>query len=126
MADPQSADELASLVARLERALHETAAGFKLGTIWVSGLFFAMALAFAVQGWWGGAAFGGAFGVAIVLLGRVAIRRNSPEKMRPIVAAVRDAPETIVALRHYQTSDSRRWFVTDWIEIRTAKHHMLV
>lgn len=126
MAEPQTAGELKSLIARLETALHETAAGFKLGTIWVSGLFFAMALAFAVQGWWGGAAFGGVFGVVIALLGRSAIRKNSPEKMRPVLIAVREAPETILVLRHYQTSDSRRWFVTDWIEIRTANHRMLV
>jgi hypothetical protein len=126
MAEPQPADEVATLIARLERALHETAAGFKVGTIWVSGLFFVIALSFAFEGFWGGAAFGAVFGVAIVLLGRVAARKNSPEKMRPVVAAVREAPETIMVLRHYQTSDSRRVFVTDWIEIKTANHRMLV
>ncbi len=126
MAEPHSADELETLIARLERALHETAAGFTRGTIWVSALFFVIALAFAVQGFWFGGAFSGAFGIAVVWLGRIAVRKNSPEKMRPVVVAVRDAPETILVLRHYQTADSRRVFVTDWIEIKTANHRMLV
>jgi hypothetical protein len=126
MAEPYSAGELENLIARLERALHETAAGFKRGTIWVSALFFVIALAFAVQGAWFGGAFSAAFGIAMVGLGRVAVRKNSPEKMRPVVVAVREAPETIVVLRHYQTADSRRVFVTDWIEIKTANHRMVV
>ena len=117
--------QVTNLMTRLDQGLHETAAGFTRGTMWVGALFFVIAVSFAVQGAWGAAAFGGVFGGAIVALGVVAARKNTPEKMRPVVEAVRDAPERVVSLRHYQTSDTRRVFVTDWLEIRTAEHRMI-
>jgi hypothetical protein len=126
VAEPLTDAELSWMLVRLERAVHETAAGFMRGMIMVSGLFFVMGAAFAVQGAWGIAGFIALFGAGMVALGIVASRKNAPEKLRPVADAVRDAPERIVILRHYQTSDSRRIFVTDWLELKTGEHRMVV
>jgi hypothetical protein len=119
-------DEQARLLSRLEGALNETSAGFARGGVLVCGLFLVFVIGFAAKGAWFGAGFSAFFGVGIFLLMRVAVRRNAPEKMRPVLEAVRDAPERVTLLRHYQTSDSQRMFVTDWVQIRTAEGHLLV
>jgi hypothetical protein len=120
MATPQAADELDHLMSRLEEGLHGTSAGFKRNGVLVCGLFFVMAIAFAVKSAPAGVVFCAIFGVAIGAIVIVAVRRNSPEKMRPVVDAVRTVPERIKAIRHYQTSDSRRVFVTDWLRSAPA------
>lgn len=119
-------DEQARLLSRLEVALNDTSAGFARGGLLVCGLFLAFAIAFAVTGAWFGVGFSAFFGVGIFWLMRVAVRRNAPEKMRPVFEAVRDAPERVTLLHHYQTSDSRRVFETHWVLIKTAERHLLV
>jgi hypothetical protein len=123
----RNAPELAYLLSRLDQAVHETAAGQRQAMAMVASLFFGLAalygLAFAQ---WGIAAFIAAFGLGIVFIGRKASAKTSPEKMRPVMEAVRDAPERITLVRHYQTSDSRRIFVTDWLELKTAEHRLLI
>jgi hypothetical protein len=119
--------ELTHLLSRLERAVLETARGFRIGMALVAGLFFAMALAYGLAfDQWGSAAMIAPFGVGVLWLGRRAAARTAPDKMRPVVDAVRDAPQRITLVRHYQTSDSRRVFVTHWLEIRTAEHRLVI
>src|SRR5262245_27809133 len=97
---PVPRSELDELLARLDEAVEGTAAGFKRGGYLVCGLILALAVSFAVQRAWGVTAIVAAFGVGIFLIMRAAARRNAPEKMRPVVAAVRDTPERVVSLRH--------------------------
>jgi hypothetical protein len=119
-------DEQARLLSRLEGALNDTSAGFARGGVLVCGVFLVCAIAFAAKGAWFAVGFSAAFGVVILLIMRVAIRRNATEKMRPVFEAVRDAPERVTLLHHYQTSDSQRMFVTHWVLIKTAEGHLLV
>src|SRR5678816_2308407 len=100
--------ELAYLLVRLEQAVQETAAGFRGGMTAVAALFFGMAVIYgAAFHAWGIAAFIAAFGVGMVFLGRAASRKTSPERMQPVLDAVRDTPEKVVLVRHYQTAGSR-------------------
>jgi hypothetical protein len=119
--------ELAYVLVRLEQAVNGTAAGFRQGMAMVAMLFFVMAGAygFAFHAW-GIAAFIALFGAGILYLGKRASARTAPEKMKPVLDAVRDAPEKVVLVRHYQTADSRRVFVTNWLEIRTAEHRLII
>ena len=119
--------DLEYVLLRLEQAVKETAAGFRTGMTMVAGLFFVMAAGygFAFQQW-AIAAFIAAFGGLMVFIGKRASAKTAPEKMRPVMEAVRDAPERITLVRHYRTSDSRGVFVTEWIEIKTAEHRLLI
>jgi hypothetical protein len=127
LTDDDRIRELAYVLVRLEQAVAETAAGFRFGMTLVAALFFMMALAYgAAFSQWGVAAFVAAFGAGIVLIGRGASRKTAPEKMQPVLDAIRDAPDRITIVRHYQTSDSRRFFVTDWLEIKTADHRLII
>jgi type IV secretory pathway TrbD component len=119
-------DDLAYLMQRLDEGLHETSAGFKRNGILVCGLFAVISISFAVQKAWGAAIFGLVFFVAIAFIMVKAAKRNAPERMKPVIDAVRDAPETIKLLRHYQSADSRRMFVTNWVQIATDKNHFLL
>jgi hypothetical protein len=124
---PLESSELAMLLVRLEEAVGETAGRFRFQMGLVAGFFFLMALVYgAAMNEWGVAAFIAAFGVGMVVLGVVASRRTSPERMRPIVDAIRDAPERITLVRYYDSSDSGRMFVTHWIEIKTADHRLII
>lgn len=126
MVTPQGGDDLAYLLARLDEGLHGTSANFKRNGVLVCGLFALIAIAFAVKQAWGAVIFALIFFVGIGFIVIKAIQRNSPERMKPVIAAVRDAPETIKVLRHHQSSDSRRVFVTDWVTIATEKNHFLL
>jgi hypothetical protein len=123
---PLEIRELATLLVRMEHAVNETAAGMRQGMFMVSGLFGMFTLFGLISRVWGIAVFAAPFAIGIALLGRVAARKTSPERMRPVFEAMRDAPERIVYVRHYQTSDSRRLFVTDWLEIKTADHRLVM
>jgi type IV secretory pathway TrbD component len=118
--------ELAYLLVRIEQAVQETAAGFRRGMFMIAGLFLLIAVSFAVQQAWAAAAFGALFGGGMVVIGMKASTRTSPEKMKPVLDALRDAPERITLVRHYQTSDSRKVFVTDWLELKTAEHRLVI
>jgi hypothetical protein len=118
--------ELAYLLVRLEQGVEQTAAGFRHGMTVISVLFFFMAGGFAAFRSFGVAAFIAAFGVFIVWVGKRASARTSPEKMKPVVEAVRTAPERVKIVEHYQTSDSGRMFVTDWLVVATGEHRLLM
>ena len=118
--------ELAYVLVRLEQAVNETAAGFRRGMGMVVGLFVLMGIAMIAQGSWQISIFVFAFGAFLMFMGNKASAKTSPERMRPVMDAVRDAPDKITLVRHYQTSDSRRMFVTDWLEIKTADHRLVV
>src|SRR5262245_3723815 len=113
MVTPEGGDDLVYLMARLDQGLHGTSAGFKRNGVLVCGLFALMAIAFAVKQAWGAMTFVLIFFAGIGFVMIKAVQRNAPERMKPVIDAVRDAPETIKVLRHYQSSDSRRVFVTD-------------
>jgi hypothetical protein len=123
---PLEVPELAILLVRMEHAVHETSAGMRRGMYLVSGLFAMFTLIGALVRAWPIAIVSAPFAIGIALLGRVAARKTSPERMRPVFEAMRDAPDRIVYVRHYQTSDSRRLFVTDWLEIKTADHRLVM
>jgi hypothetical protein len=90
-------------------------------------LFFVMALVYGIaMGQWGIATFIAAFGVLMVVIGVTATRRTAPERMRPVLEALRASPGDIVLVRHCETSDSHRLFVTHWIEVKTGDHRLLV
>ena len=118
--------ELATLLVRMEQAVNETGGRFKTQGILVVGLFVLMGLGMGVQGSWGIAAFVWGFGVLLTFVFLKAASKNSPEKMQPVVDAMRDAPETIKLVRHYETSDSARMFVTQWLSIATEKNQLLL
>ncbi|HVV86425.1 MAG TPA: hypothetical protein VHE35_25385 [Kofleriaceae bacterium] len=124
---PLAVSELAQLLVRMEQAIAETARGFAFGMAAVAGLFVAMALGYGIAFHaWGIAAFIGAFAAGIVWIGRVARRKTSPERMQPVMDAVRDAPGSVATIRHYTTSDSRRMFVTHWLEVKTDTHRLVM
>lgn len=114
------------LLERMEQAVGETASRFKTQGILVVGLFVLMGLGMGLQGSWGVAAFVWGFGVLLTFVFLKAASKNAPERMRPVIDAMRDAPETITVVRHYETSDSARMFVTHWLSIATAKNHLLM
>ena len=114
------------LLERMEQAVGETASRFKTQGILVVGLFVLMGLGMGLQGSWGVAAFVWGFGVLLAFVFLKAASKNAAERMRPVVDAMRDAPETITVVRHYETSDSARMFVTHWLSIATAKNQLLL
>jgi hypothetical protein len=118
--------ELATLLVRLEQGVKETAAGFRRGMTMIAVGAVVVAILFVVKGAWFGAGFSLVFGAAIAALGVAASRKTSPERMQPVLDAVRDAPERVTLVRHYETSDSRRIFVKQWIELKTAEHRMVL
>ena len=65
-------------------------------------------------------------GIGILFVGRAAARKTAPARMQPVMDAVRDAPDRVVSLRHYTTSDSRGMFVSHWLEIKTADHRLVM
>lgn len=119
-------DDQTYLLARMEEALTGTARGFKRSGVFVCGLFLFFAILMAFEREWAATAFVLVFFAGIFWIMRRAVTRNSPARMRPVLDAVRDAPETIKLLRHYQTSDSRAVFVTDWVSIATDKNQFLI
>lgn len=126
MPTPVRADDTDYLMSRMEDSLHTTAAGFKNRGIFVCGLFLVFTVISLSEGAWFAAAFCFAIFGLVLWIVLKAIRKNSPERMRPVLEAVRNAPETIKVLRHYQTSDTRQVFITDWISIATDKAHFLL
>jgi hypothetical protein len=118
--------ELAYVLVRLEQAVNETAAGMRQGMTMVGGLFSLFVVIGVVEQWWGFVVIGVPMAAMVFWIGKKASEKTSPERMRPVMEAVRDAPERITLVRHYQTSDSRRVFVTDWLEIKTAEHRLVI
>ena len=126
MAAPLEISELASLLVRLEQAVNETSGRFKVQMTLVVVLFVAMGAGMAAVSSWAIAAFIWVFAAGIAFIGYRAQKRTAPAQMQPVVDAVRDAPEQIVLIHHYETSDSMRMFVTDWLELKTQTHRLVM
>ena len=126
MPTPVRADDTEYLMTRMEESLHATAAGFKRSGFFVCGMFALFVIISLSEKAWGAAAFCFAFFAIIFFIVYKAVKKNSPERMKPVIDAVRNAPETITVLRHYQTSDTRQVFITDWVSISTAKNQFLL
>ena len=126
MPTPVRADDTEFLMSRMEESLHATAASFKRRGFFVCGLFAVLVIVSISEGAWGAAAFCFAFFAGIFFIVYKAVKKNAPARMRPVLDAIRDAPETITVLRHYQTSDTRQVFITDWISIGNGKTHFLL
>jgi len=126
MPEPLDTGELAHLLVRLEQAVTETGKRFLTQMYLVTALFLLMAVGLTAQGTWEVGIFVAAFGLFIAWIGHRASSKNSPEKMRPIVDVVRNTPEAITLVRHYETSDSMRMFVNHWLSIADGKHQLLL
>lgn len=126
MVTPVETRELATLLVRLEQAVAETAGGFKVQMALVAGLFVVLGAAMGAMGTWAVAAFIWAFAVFIGFIGYRAGKRTAPAQMQPVVDAVRHEPAKIVSVRHYETSDSMRMFVTHWLEVKTETHRLIL
>src|SRR5689334_5747487 len=98
MIAPSANEEQARLLARLESALRETSAGFARGGVLSFGFFVVLAIALAATGAWSFAGLVAFVGVGVFLFTHAAARKNAPEKMRPVLEAVRDAPERVKLL----------------------------
>jgi len=118
--------ELAQLLVRLEQAVAETSGRFKVQMGVVAGFFVVMGLLMGLQGLWPVSAFIWAFAAFIAFIGVRAGKKTAPDKMQPVVDAVRDDPARIKLVRHYETSDSMRMFVVHWIELKTADHRLVI
>jgi len=126
VADELTPSELDELVSALEVGLHRTAGGFNKGTMFLGGLYLLIVVSFVTAKAWGVAAIALAFGAGFVALGRLAAKRTSPDRMKPVCDAVRDAPGDVTWVRHYTTSDSLRLFVKHWLEIKTSSHRFVM
>ena len=125
--EPLTTSELATLLVRMEQAIAETSRGFAYGMSAIGLLFAGMAIAYGLAlHQWGIAAFIAAFGVGLALLGRAAVKKTSPERMQPVMDAVKDAPERITFVRRYETSDSARMFVSQWLKVKTTEHRLIM
>lgn len=124
---PLEIRELATLLVRMEQAVAGTARGFAIGMTMIAALFVVMGLGYGIAfHTWSIAAVLGAFAIGLLLVGRAATRRTAPERMQPVLDAVRDAPGKVATVRHYTTSDSRRIFVQHWLELRTDDHRLVM
>ena len=85
-----------------------------------------LVIALAAVDAWSFAGLMALVGLGVFLATHAATRKHAPEKMRPVLEAVRDAPERVTLLHHYETSGSYGTFATHWVLIRTADGHLLV
>jgi hypothetical protein len=126
MGEALSIEELADLLVSMERAVADTARGFQRGfTAIAIGAGVVAAIA-AARGIWFLVPMCAVFAGGLYLLLRKAAQRTSPERMAPVLTAMRDAPERIVLVRHYTTSDSHRVFVSHWLEVKTSEHRLIM
>ena len=124
---PLAIPELAQLLVRLEYAIAHTARAFTVGMTAIMGLFVMMAVVYGlVLRLWSVAGFVALVGGVIMFIGRAAARKTAPARMQPVMDAVRDAPDQVVSVRHYTTSDSRGLFVSHWLEVKTADHRLVM
>jgi len=124
--DRLSTEQRAEMLARIEAGLNATAAGFKRGMMWVGLLFFVMAAFFVVKGAYAIGLVVAAGGSGIMAIGTLAARNTAPARMKPVLEALSVAPGLIASVRHYETADSARMFVSHWIEIKTADHRLVL
>jgi hypothetical protein len=118
--------DLASLLRRLESGIAETTAKWKSqGTMIIVGSV-AMAGLSAVRQIWFLVPVCLLFGVGIYFLMNAATRNSGPEKAAPVLEALRIAPGRITKIGHRITSDSKRLFVTHWIDVVSDEGHIMV
>lgn len=109
--------EVAALVKRLERGIDETTAKFRSqGTLIVVGSVVMAGLS-AVRQIWFLVPMCLLFGVGIWFLMRAAARNSGPERAAPVLEALSRAPGRVKRISHRVTSDSKRLFVTHWVEV---------
>lgn len=119
-------EEQARLLARLEHALHDTTAGLARGGVLSFGFFLVLSITLAAMDAWAFAGLMTLVGVGVLWATHATARNNAPEKMRPVLEAVRDAPERVTLLHHSESSDSNYMSSTHWVLIRTTEGHLLV
>lgn len=119
MEDP----ELAFLLQRLEQSVANTSRRMRtISAVLIAGFGAAAALAALSQQWVG-------LGIAVVLgvvsagMGVQAVKRARPDEMRPVLDAVRDAPERVDSVRHHPPRYAPS---SHWLEIKTASHRLTV
>ncbi len=115
------------LIARLERGVSETAPRFLRHTMMIGALFAGLAIALGpIRGCWFHCAAIALLGCACVALGVAAIRRTNPERMKPVINALRAEPHRVTAIRHLMTSDSSRVLISHWIEVETDSARLAI
>lgn len=109
--------ELTLLVKRFERGIEETTGKFRsqgmtivIGSVVVAGLAALREIWFLVP-------ICLLFGVAVWFLMRAAARNSGPEKAAPVLEALQRAPGRVKRISHRVTSDSKRLFITHWVEV---------
>jgi hypothetical protein len=112
-------DDEIRLIGRLTADAAETAARFRQqGTIILFGAG-AVAVVAAARGLWPLVPLSLALGAGIFALGRLAAKRSSPERAKPVLRALHEAPERVRTIEHMVTSDSRKIFVHHWVVVKT-------
>lgn len=118
--------ELSSLLRRLETGIAETTAKWKSqGTMIIVGSV-AMSGLSAVRQIWFLVPVCLLFGVGIYFLMNAAAKNSGPERAAPVLEALRVAPGRIKRIGHRITSDSKRIFVTHWIDVAGDEGHLMV
>ncbi len=120
--DPDAA-ELAYLLKRVGESVDQTRGRMRNRTLAMSGLCVAGAVAAAASHQWVGVGIAGVLAACSAGMGAGAIQRAAPEGTRPVLEAVRDAPERIRSVRHHRP---RYAPVAHWLEITTADARLTV
>jgi hypothetical protein len=118
--------EVAALIQRFERGIAETTAKFhSQGTVIVVGAVLFAGVA-AVQQTWFLIPVCLGFAAGIFWLMKVAARNSGPERAAPVLEALKHAPGRVTRVSHRTTSDSKRIFVTHWVEVISDEGRIFV
>lgn len=109
--------ELTALVRRFERGIEETTGKFRSQGTMIAVGSVAMAGLSAVRQIWFLVPVCLLFAVGTWALMRAAARNSGPEKAAPVLEALQRAPGRVKRISHRVTSDSKRLFVTHWVEV---------
>lgn len=123
MAADLDASELAYLLERLGQSVDQMPGKMRGRTLAIAGLCLAGAAAGAASHQWVGVGIAGVLAACSAGMGAGAIKRAAPERTRPALDAVRDAPERITSVRHHRP---RYAPVAHWLEITTADSRLTV
>lgn len=115
--------ELAYLLQRLEESVAETPGRMRRRSLAMVGLCVAGAGLAAISQAWVPLGIAAVLGTFSATAGAKATRRASPDHTRPVVDAVRDAPERITSVRHHRPQFAP---VEHWLAIETAGHRLTV
>lgn len=109
--------DVSTLIQRFERGIVETTDKFRSQGMMIVIGSGAMAGLAALRQIWFLVPVCGAFGLGIWFLMRAAAKNSGPERAAPVLEALRRAPGRITLVAHRETSDSKRLFVTHWVEV---------